>query len=943
MAKNIFINNSSEKLDYNLAELFKKSDEIDILVSFVKVSGVEALRILLNEVPEIKNKKIRVITSTYMCITQPHAIELLQKLIGEKNEIKIEYNLANYSSTLHAKAWLFGSRVTDVYTFIIGSSNISALAIASGKEWNLRADNDKENYSLAKQEFNKMWESNSFLKYDKQQLQRYYSENKEKIQEAVNDASNQVGLYGYQEKIVSKAIGMYKKGVTKMVILAATGTGKTIMAAEIAKRLLETEKYKKVIYIAEKDEILVASLNQFRKIMENDKFGKFKSSNKRLNEKYNSTDSNLFINKNTLINSMQEYIKSLEGTIIIIDECHHSKANTYKKMLEAFGDKPFLMGLTATPDRMDGKDILEYYGGQDGIVEDLRLSKALSMGILSPFVYYAISENELMLNGLDESNLNITHKRFKEYVYRKINYICDEIYNKIDPEHSKILLFCQDHEVAKFLKSEMNSYFQKTNERFTAETILSSTDQESRSKKFENFRNGNINMIIAVDVLNEGIDVPDIDVVIFLRPTKSPIVFLQQLGRGLRKSINKSEVTVLDFVQNYNHKYDILRHYQNINPELPREIIKAASSSTTTQVLVNDCVFVLTKISKELILENIKNMSKIRKSIHGTIAQYGIDYKAIFNYDYESVDLTEVLNYFNLKIEDIYRDKGSLFKFINGVGQKSDEVLWALSNAYNFSTVNDQKRFEEYLKLCNDISAFDENKPLHRMFLTLLFRRNLKGNTKLISKRGKETTGKYINVNVVRVEDIISYLEREKEILTEVKKVLIYAKKRNLFVPSIYRDCLAENAIYTDDELCGFIQRKNRFTPGKQYPFQEEGIDFSDLKDKHYLRANHGNKVYGELMKRFQNNGILFRFTLPKEWKCNGLDYSGKYSERFYINSKANDVYLFIEKSENTRTRINGMKKYFFANNKKVNILEGSLDIFIELPNDHIYKTLKQE
>ena len=932
VVNNSFINNNINKLDLNLAELFESSNEIYILVSFVKVSGVERLTELLSSCPGLEKKKIRVLTSTYMCITQPYAIDKLQKLIGFNNQIKIEYNLTNYNSSLHAKAWIFsGAQESDI-SFIIGSSNISALAISSGKEWNIRVDNDSENHRVAKSEFEILWHSPAFRRFNLNELLEYYKENKENVQKSISSLNVYSGLYDYQQDIVNKAYDRYGKGESKMIIISATGTGKTNMAIEIYKKIIKEGKYSKLVYIAEKDEILKSNLQQFRSLLGNKSFGSIISSNTRLSKDFSSNDGNIFINLKTLAKNFSKYDDNPDSTIYIVDECHHSAANSYHELLSGISKSSLLIGLTATPDRYDGKDILAYFGGKNGIVEDLRLHKALELNLLSPFVYYAVSNNNLEYSDASKESLILSN--FKNYVKGNIKYICYEIELKIDPYSSKSILFCQNKEMAEFLKIEIENYFRAKYKYFNVRTILSSTESSSRVRIFDDFKNGNINLLIAVDVLNEGIDVPDIDVVIFLRPTQSPVIFLQQLGRGLRKSINKFEVAVLDFAQNYNHSYDTLKHYGQIDESLPKQIVKQISTGGKP-FSVNGCLYILSKIQNEHIISNIKKIGLEKGGIADYISSYGIEYIDIFGSNYESTDINSIISNFSISIEGIYQDKGSVYSWVNGKNSKDPRVMNLLSEAYNFSKVNDTKRLSEYQKLCDNISGFDPHNRYHRMFFSNLFRRNFLGSNESLSKSGRTVLSKYVSVPIFDWDDLINFLIDEPVVLQEVAKVLVYACKNNIFVSTNYKGSLAENALYTSDELSGFMENKKRFLPATQYPSQDEGISVSDDLSEHYLRVYSISKNYGILKNRFMKSGMSFKFTMPNTWAFLQNNYSGKYSQNFQNNMTSNQIYFFIDSGLDNN--INKMKIFYFTNSKSMILYNSNpVEFEIQLPNNVI-------
>ena len=529
-------------LYYQLVGSLRKAVSVDIIVSFLMESGV---KMLLEELDHALNRgaKIRILTGNYLGITQPSALYLIKRKLGDRVDLRF-YNEKNRS--FHPKSYIF--HYVDHSEIYIGSSNVSRSALTSGIEWNYRfsSHTDQKNYDKFFKTFEDLFENHSIV-VDDEELKRY-SKNWHKpsvskdlerydIEEEPEDTNVRL-LYeprGAQIEALCALEDTRSEGAKRALVQAATGVGKTYLAA------FDSKNYERVLFVAHREEILQQAAVSFQNVRNSDDYGFFHGDQK-------STDKSvIFASVATL--GRQEYLNEKYFSkdyfdYIVIDEFHHAVNDQYRRIVDYF--KPqFLLGLTATPERMDGRNIYEIC--DYNVPYEISLKDAINKGMLVPFHYYGIFDDT------DYSKLHIVRGRYDE---KELNetYIGnvhrhDLIYKYYCKYGSKRALgFCCSRAHAEEMAKEF------CNRGIPAVAVYSNADgafSEDRSVAIEKLKNGEIKVIFSVDMFNEGVDITSVDMVMFLRPTESPIVFLQQLGRGLRKSKGKEYLNVLDFIGNY--------------------------------------------------------------------------------------------------------------------------------------------------------------------------------------------------------------------------------------------------------------------------------------------------------------------------------------------------------------------------------------------------------
>lgn len=534
--------NRSKYLYYQLKEDFKSAESIDFIVSFLMESGV---KMILPDLREAINRgvKVRILTGKYLGITQPTALYLLKSEFGDKIDLRFYYTQTEQA--FHPKAYFFHKKNgSDVF---VGSSNISRSALTSGIEWNYRLNSNQNpsDFNDFYDTFENLFNHHSVI-VDDDQLKSYA---KSWRRPAVAKDLDKFDPFNEDDTLVFKTCeprgaqieALYaleqsrKEGADRGLVQAATGVGKTYLAA------FDSKNYKHVLFVAHREEILNQAAASFCNVRCSKDYGFF-------NGKVHDTNKAVIfasvasLGKDEYLNG--DFFNPDYFDYIVVDEFHHAVNNQYKKIIDYFKPK-FLLGLTATPERTDGRSIYELC--DYNVPYEINLYQAINRGMLVPFHYYGIYD-QTDYSGLKfvkgdylESELNITYLN---------NEIRDNlIYKHYLKYHSKRALgFCCSRVHAGYMAKVF------TQKGIPAVAVYSNSDgeySEDRTQAIKMLEEGRVRIIFSVDMFNEGVDIPEVDTVMFLRPTQSGIVFLQQLGRGLRTSKGKEYLNVLDFIGNY--------------------------------------------------------------------------------------------------------------------------------------------------------------------------------------------------------------------------------------------------------------------------------------------------------------------------------------------------------------------------------------------------------
>lgn len=590
-------------LESELRKEILSSDRIDFLVSFIKWKGIV---ILENELKEFTRRggKLRVITTTYMGASEYKAIEFLSRLTN--SQVKISYN--NDHERLHAKAYLF-KRNSGFHTGYIGSSNFSRSALTDGLEWNLKITTKEVSHIIDKfqKTFDAYWENTDFELFD-ETIHQERLNSALKLARKVKDYNQAVSYfdikpYPFQLEILDKLeVERQLHNRFKNLIVAATGTGKTVISAFDYKRFKQQNSSSRLLFVAHRKEILIQSRSVFQGILKNNNFGElWVDGEVPGNYEFVFASVQTLNNRLTTLNLSPEYYD-----YIVIDEVHHIAASSYRPIIQYFKPK-LLLGLTATPERNDGADIVADFSNR--IAAEIRLPEALYLKLLCPFQYFGVSDS------VDLSNVRWERGRYLASelsgIYTANNHRVREIIASlekytVDINQVRALCYCVNIEHAQFMKAKFSLAGLKAD-------CLTSNNTEEREKLREQLRDKKINYLFVVDIFNEGVDIPEVDTILFLRPTESLTVFLQQLGRGLRLSEGKEGLLVLDFVGNARPEYNFENKFRALIGKTTTPVSKEIEDKFPHLPL--GCSIVLEKKAKEIVLENIRKATSYRKSV----------------------------------------------------------------------------------------------------------------------------------------------------------------------------------------------------------------------------------------------------------------------------------------------------------------------------------------
>jgi superfamily II DNA or RNA helicase len=628
--------NAGISLETEIKKEINSADEICWLVSFIKFSGI---RIFKNELEEFTNsgKKLRIITTTYMGATDVKAVEFLSSL--KNTEIKVSYNTAH--ERLHAKAYLF-IRNSGFDTGYIGSSNLSRSALTNGLEWNLKVTTREVSHIIDKfkKTFETYWVDKEFEYYN-------HGEDRERMHKAIRKEATagsspiitffNLNPYPYQEEILTQLrTERVLHGRYRNLLVAATGTGKTVISAFDYKRFRDCNPSARLLFIAHRKEILLQSMDTFRHVVRDANFGELW-----VDGMEPSNYDVVFASIQTLNNRLAVLeLSASYYDFIIIDEVHHVPANTYRPVLLKFSPK-VLLGLTATPERMDGGDILSDFCGI--IAAEIRLPEAMNRKLLSPFQYFAVSDSvdldQLQWSGGKYDSAELT--RVYTADDRRVAEIIENCHKYLtDPHEVRALGFCVSIKHAAYMVEKFRLAG------FKAEFLTSQNSGDREAAK-QRLQRKETNYLFVVDIFNEGVDVPELDTVLFLRPTESLTIFLQQLGRGLRLAANKDCLTVLDFVGNARLEYDFEHKFRSLVGRTHTSILKEIEDDFPHLPL--GCSIILEKKAKDVILRNIKAATNLNRAQLVT---------KIANFRHHAVlplTLNNFLQFHHLKLQHVYK------------------------------------------------------------------------------------------------------------------------------------------------------------------------------------------------------------------------------------------------------------------------------------------------
>ena len=593
------------QLEHELRQEMVTADRVDILVSFVKWSGLRLLEPAFENLAA-RGIPVRIVTTSYMGASDPEAIAWLAAQPGFA--VKVSYDTER--TRLHAKAYHF-HRQTGFSTGYIGSANMSRAAMTSGLEWTVKVTAIDLPHILQRfeAEFSTYWASPDFETYDPSQAQRL----KEAIAYAKTGPDTtgprffaDIRPHAFQERILDALVAARAAGQSRNLVVAATGTGKTVIAAfdyarfaTLAVQAQPTSVRPTLLFIAHRKEILEQARDCFRTVLRDANFGELLVDGDRpiaWTHVFASVQS-LLIAQPWLTFSPEHY------RFLVIDEAHHSTASSYRPIFENC-HPAVLLGLTATPERMDGSSILPDFGGE--FAAEIRLPEALEEKLLCPFHYFGVTDpvsladERFWQNGkYDVTALTDVYTGDDIRARQRLDAILASL-RRYQPNLSgtRAVGFCASVAHARYMASAFNQAG------YQAAVLVGETPTADRVTLVRDFRAGRIPFLFTVDVFSEGIDVPEINLVMFLRPTESLTVFLQQLGRGLRHHPEKDCLTVLDFIGLSHRRYRIDRKFAALlnrdRQRMDQEVEKDFPH------LPPGCNIQLERVAREHVLTNIR-------------------------------------------------------------------------------------------------------------------------------------------------------------------------------------------------------------------------------------------------------------------------------------------------------------------------------------------------
>ncbi len=610
------------------------ADRIDILVSFIKWSGI---RLLMDELRQFCDQgRLRVITTAYTGATDIRAIDFLSSL--PNTEVRISYDTAY--TRLHAKAYYF-ERDSGFSTAYVGSSNISNPAITSGLEWNVKLT-EKDSKPLIRKiqaSFESYWNDREFLEYTEKDRATFEEAVRKERRGTADESSPyffDITPFSFQKEILERLLAERTiHNHYKNLVVAATGTGKTVISSFDFRRFRETNPRSRLLFVAHREEILKQSLYTFRGILKDQNFGDIAVAGK-----IPAQTDHVFMSIQTFNSSgFSKRTPPDFYDFIIIDEFHHAAAASYQHLLSYYRPN-VLLGLTATPERMDNLDILGYFDGR--IAAEIRLAEAINRNLLAPFHYFGITDT-VNLDDVEWSrgkyNQGILSLRYTGNDTRA-GLIAESLRKYVtDIDEIMGLGFCVSIEHANYMAGIF------TRMGIPSVSLSSESPDEERRTVQRRLREKVIRFIFVVDLYNEGVDIPEINTILFLRPTESMTVFLQQLGRGLRLCPGKECLTVLDFVGRQNANYHFDAKYRALVGDAHVPITQQVRTNTFS--LPRGCFITLEKVAQQTVLSHIEQSLTKRKGLVQKIARFEVE-------SGKTLEIGNFLSYYDLSPGEIY-------------------------------------------------------------------------------------------------------------------------------------------------------------------------------------------------------------------------------------------------------------------------------------------------
>jgi superfamily II DNA or RNA helicase/HKD family nuclease len=685
-----------------LAEI-DSADSIDIVMAFVRRSGLLPLMAALKTHCD-RGRPLRLLTTTYTGSTQAEALE---QLVDIGAEVRVSYDTA--TTRLHAKAWLM-RRKSGFSTAYVGSSNLTHSAQSVGMEWNVRISGARNPDVLSKigAVFESYWQSGDFLAYDRRRFDEELAQARGRDKRDVILLSPiEIRLEPFQERLLELIAVAREQGHHRNLLVSATGTGKTVMAAVDYVRLRHHLPRARLLFVAHREEILDQSLATFRHAMRDYAFGE-----KWVGGARPERFEHVFASIQSLRAAGLERLDPEHFDVVIVDEFHHAAAPSYEALL-THARPVELLGLTATPERADGLPILHWF--DDRIAAELRLWDAIDQHRLTPFAYYGIYDDVDLRQvpwrrgqGYDVTELTNVYTSSDAWARLVVKQLAEHV---DDIATMRCLGFCVSIAHAHF----MARHFREQG--INAVAVSGESSREERASALRGLTDGRIQAIFSVDLFNEGIDVPAVDVLLTLRPTDSATRFIQQLGRGLRLAPGKSMCTVLDFVGQHVREFRFDRRYRALLGGSRRELARAIESGFP--YLPAGCHMELDRIASSVVLRNL------REAIPSRWPAMVEELRGLAH-AHEEVTLSEYLDETGLEASDVYANSRGWSDLCEAAGVPVDapgphekRLRRAVARMQH---VNDQQRTDQYRALLRraDAPTVEQLKPLEQRLARML-------------------------------------------------------------------------------------------------------------------------------------------------------------------------------------------------------------------------------
>lgn len=895
--KNTFIYNNhleAKKVISTLEKELELCDEFIFSVAFISESGLTSLLQTLKNLEE-RNIRGKILTTDYLYFNTP---KVLDKLATFKNIELRMYASSKDNHGFHTKGYLF--RKKDSWNILLGSSNLTSAALTINKEWNTFVEEDNQLCSSILEEFHTLWNMSEDYASIKDKYKVEFLNNKQQTPKTIDNITDEISPNEMQQSFIENFKKLREQD-NRGLLVSATGTGKTFAAAFAMKNI----NAKRILFIVHREQIARQALETFKIIFGNSRtYGLLTGKNKNIEADF------VFATIQTI--SKSDVFGSFSKDCfdeIIIDEVHRAGAKSYLTIIDYF-EPTFYLGMTASPDRTDSFNIYELFN--NNIVYEVRLKEAMENNLLCPFHYFGISD--LIIDGetLDELSdfTRLTSDKRVDHIIDKINYY------GYSGDRVKGLVFCSSKREAQMLSDAFNS------RGFRTTSLTGEDGQEKREKEIEKLiaDPGDIlDYIFTVDIFNEGIDIPEVNQVVMLRPTQSAIIFIQQLGRGLRKNKDKDFVVVIDFIANYKNNFLIpiaLSGDRSYDKDTARKFL-----SQGNRYLPGMSTIHFDNISKQRIYSAIDNVklntwifisdeyNKLKNKL-GRVPTY---------YDFENYDTLDIKKIFEVagsyhmflsKKEQDYNHGGKLSKtaenMLNFVStnlilsKKIEELILLrliLKNSQNLEEDFRGVMFTDYTKLITDYELEVSRKILTNNFVTSSVTKKKFSNCIFLDQYSK-----VLKPSKELEKELQSDIFRS--LLTELVEYGIY-RYNKYYKHNLYRDTnfiLYEK--YSFEDICKLFSWSINYVPlaigGYKYDEQTKTLPVFINYDIDENSFNH-DYVHGFL----PDNG----FTSMSKPRRN---LESRECEYFYKDETK--IYLFMRKNKDDK---DGARIFYFLGEMK--------------------------